>query len=92
MHGTLHLHSVERNQCQASADCLCTRMQVKNIEMEAGVFAAFTQRLGIRGAVCCVTLLDRLKGDQVVTSPEDLADFDTRPGRLLRKFIKSKIA
>jgi len=65
---------------------------VMNIEMEAGVFASFTNHLGIRGAVCCVTLLDRLAGDQVLTSPEELADFDTRPGRLLRKFIKKKLA
>lgn len=55
------------------------------------MFAAFTHHLGIRGAVCCVTLLDRLKGDQVLTSPEELADFDTRPGRLLRKFIKKNL-
>lgn len=64
---------------------------VYNIEMEAGVFSSFTHHLGIRGAICCVTLLDRLAGDQVLTSPEELADFDTRPGRLLRKFIKEKV-
>ena len=40
---------------------------VSNMEMEALVFAALTNMAGIRSAVVCVTLLDRLKGDQVVT-------------------------
>jgi len=35
------------------------------MEMEATVFAAMTHMAGIRAAVVCVTLLDRLKGDQV---------------------------
>ena len=35
------------------------------MEMEALVFAALTNMAGIRSAVVCVTLLDRLKGDQV---------------------------
>ena len=38
---------------------------VVNMEMEATVFAAMTHMAGIRAAVVCVTLLDRLKGDQV---------------------------
>lgn len=39
---------------------------VKNIEMEALAFAALTHHAGIRAADVCVTLLDRLKGDQVL--------------------------
>lgn len=38
---------------------------VVNIEMESTIFAALTNHAGIRAAVVCVTLLDRLKGDQV---------------------------
>lgn len=38
---------------------------VINIEMESTIFAALTYHAGIRAAVICVTLLDRLKGDQV---------------------------
>ena len=41
---------------------------VKNMEMEALVFGALTHMAGIRSAVVCVTLLDRLKGDQVSQS------------------------
>ena len=38
---------------------------VSNIEMEATCFAALTHQAGIRGAVVCVALLDRLNEDQV---------------------------
>ena len=38
---------------------------VKNIEMESEAFAALTHRAGIRAAVICVSLLNRLNGDQV---------------------------
>jgi uridine phosphorylase len=38
---------------------------VVSMEMEALVFAAMTHMAGIRSAVVCVTLLDRLQGDQV---------------------------
>jgi uridine phosphorylase len=39
---------------------------VVNMEMEALVFAALTHMAGVRSAVVCVTLLDRLHGDQVL--------------------------
>lgn len=38
---------------------------VINIEMECTIFAALTYHAGIRSAIVCVALLDRLKGDQV---------------------------
>lgn len=39
---------------------------VLNIEMESLAFAALTHHAGIKSAVVCVTMLDRLKGDQVI--------------------------
>jgi hypothetical protein len=42
---------------------------VVNIEMESLCFAALTHHAGIQSAVVCVTLLDRLKGDQVEIPP-----------------------
>ena len=51
---------------------------VVNMEMEATVFAAMTHMAGIRSAVVCVTLLNRLKGDQVRTKIKKfpkMADF-----------------
>ena len=41
---------------------------VVNIEMESLCFAALTHHAGIQSAVVCVTLLDRLKGDQVFST------------------------
>lgn len=38
---------------------------VKNMEMESTAFAALTHEAGVRAAVVCVTLLNRLNGDQV---------------------------
>lgn len=40
-------------------------MGVRNIEMEATAFAAFTNEAGVRAAIVCVAFLDRLLGDQV---------------------------
>lgn len=38
---------------------------VVNIEMESLAFSALTHHAGIKSAVICVAILDRLKGDQV---------------------------
>ena len=38
---------------------------VVNMEMESLCFAALCHHAGIRSAVVCVTLLNRLSGDQV---------------------------
>lgn len=41
---------------------------VVNIEMESTIFAALTYHAGIKAAVVCVALLNRLNGDQVSSS------------------------
>lgn len=41
---------------------------VVNIEMEATIFAALTLHAGIKSAIVCVSLLNRLQGDQVRSS------------------------
>ena len=56
------------------------------MEMEALVFAALTNMAGIRSAVVCVTLLDRLKGDQVDSIVYSLVCVLVRA--LLNLFIK----
>lgn len=38
---------------------------VVNIEMESLIFAALTHHAGIKSAVVCVAIVDRLQGDQV---------------------------
>ncbi|XP_031834038.1 uridine phosphorylase 1 isoform X2 [Nomia melanderi] len=60
---------------------------VVNIEMECLAFAALTHHAGIKSAVVCVTLLDRLKGDQVMTPKEVLNEWQFRPQQLISRYI-----
>lgn len=64
---------------------------VRNIEMEANMFGAFTNHLGIRAADICVTLLNRLNGDQVDVPPEIFSSWDDRPGEVALSLIKHEI-
>ncbi|XP_073516078.1 uridine phosphorylase 1-like isoform X8 [Phyllobates terribilis] len=45
---------------------------IRNIEMESSVFAAMCNISGLRAAVVCVTLLNRLDGDQISSSHDVL--------------------
>ncbi|XP_060103715.1 uridine phosphorylase 1 [Heteronotia binoei] len=64
---------------------------VRNIEMESSVFAAMCNLCGLRGAVVCVTLLNRLDGDQITTPHEVLKEYQTRPQKLVGHFIKKRL-
>ncbi|KAK3788855.1 hypothetical protein RRG08_048859 [Elysia crispata] len=61
---------------------------VANIEMESLCFASYCHRAGIRGAVVCVTLLDRLEGDQITTPHNILEEWQQRPQKLVASYIK----
>lgn len=43
-------------------------------------------------AVICVTLLNRLEGDQISTSHEVLVEYQQRPQYLVAHFIKKHLA
>uniref|UniRef100_A0A0B6Y6Z4 Nucleoside phosphorylase domain-containing protein n=1 Tax=Arion vulgaris TaxID=1028688 RepID=A0A0B6Y6Z4_9EUPU len=64
---------------------------IRNIEMESLCFAAYCYRAGIKGAVVCVTLLDRLKGDQISTPHDVLEEWQTRPQKIVTAYIKKKL-
>ncbi|XP_032413492.1 uridine phosphorylase 1 isoform X2 [Xiphophorus hellerii] len=64
---------------------------VCNIEMESSVFAAMCKLSGLRAAVVCVTLLDRLKGDQLSSSHEVLNNYQLRPQILVGSYIKKQL-
>ncbi|XP_077125522.1 uridine phosphorylase 1 isoform X2 [Ranitomeya variabilis] len=51
---------------------------IRNIEMESSVFAAMCNVSGLRAAVVCVTLLNRLDGDQISSSHDVLRGKDGR--------------
>uniref|UniRef100_A0A8C5Q0X3 Uridine phosphorylase n=1 Tax=Leptobrachium leishanense TaxID=445787 RepID=A0A8C5Q0X3_9ANUR len=64
---------------------------VRNIEMESSVFAAMCHLCGLKAAVVCVTLLNRLEGDQISSGHNVLVEFQRRPQQLIAKFIKKKL-
>ena len=59
--------------------------------MEATAISSLCSRAGYRCAIVCVTLLDRLKGDQVDLSPETYAKYVSRPLDLVAQFISNEI-
>ena len=64
----------------------------RNMEMECTQFAAFCKRAGIPAAIVCVALLNRLKGDQVTSTPEQLAEFSDRAQTVVLNFIRQDLA
>lgn len=61
---------------------------VRNIEMEAPLFASFCNRIGVRGLLCCTTLLNRLLGDQVTATNEELVEYSSRAQELAIRLIR----
>lgn len=60
--------------------------------MESLQFGAFCGVIGVRSAVICVAILNRLEGDQVNSTPEELAGFEERPMNTVLNFIKKDTA
>ncbi|CAI5445519.1 unnamed protein product [Caenorhabditis angaria] len=65
---------------------------VRNIEMESTCFASFTHRAGHRSAIVCVTLLNRMNGDQVKIEKEKYVEYEERPFRLVTALIRKQLA
>ncbi|XP_049881345.1 uridine phosphorylase 1-like isoform X2 [Pectinophora gossypiella] len=65
---------------------------VKNIEMEATAFAAYTREAGVRASDVCVTLVNRLEGDQVTPSKATLLEWQQRPMLVVGKYIKKYLS
>ncbi|XP_069120573.1 uridine phosphorylase 1-like [Argopecten irradians] len=62
-----------------------------NIEMESLGFLALCRHAGIKGAVACVTLLDRLEEDYISVDIPKLKQWQTRAQVLILRFIKKKL-
>ncbi|ESO90089.1 hypothetical protein LOTGIDRAFT_218127 [Lottia gigantea] len=65
---------------------------VRNIEMESLCFSAYCHRAGIKSAVICVTLLDRLHGDQISTPHDVMEEWQNRPQIIVSRYIKQKLS
>jgi len=79
----------EKAKIQFLKDCAATG--VLNIEMESLCFAAMCHHAGLKGAVICVTLLDRFKGDAVETPHNILNAWGERPCILAARYIKQQM-
>ncbi|CAB3401853.1 unnamed protein product [Caenorhabditis bovis] len=64
---------------------------VRNIEMESTCFASFTCRAGYASAIVCVTLLNRMNGDQVKIAKDKYIEFEERPFRLVTALIRKDL-
>ncbi|KAF0313541.1 Uridine phosphorylase 1 [Amphibalanus amphitrite] len=64
-----------------------------NMEMESLMFAALCHHAdaGIRGAVICVTLLNRMKGDQVTAEKSQQMEWQEYPQRLVARYIRQQL-
>lgn len=64
---------------------------VVNVEMECTAIATLCEMAGFKCAVVCVTLLNRLLGDQVTVPKEEYKEFGMRPQSLVASFIRSRL-
>ncbi|XP_055903334.1 uridine phosphorylase 1 [Eupeodes corollae] len=64
---------------------------IRNIEMEATMFSSLTHHIGIKAGEVCVTLVDRLKGDQVTQSNIPKEVLEQRPLTMAGRFIKKQL-
>ncbi|MCV7339891.1 uridine phosphorylase [Mycobacterium haemophilum DSM 44634] len=65
---------------------------VRNIEMEGAMIASYLNHWGFpKFAMICCTLLNRLEGDQVTASPEQLRKFSEDSGAALFNYLKASL-
>ncbi len=65
---------------------------VRNIEMEGALLAAYLNHWGFsKFAMICATLLNRLEGDQVTSSPAQLHQYSEDSGRVLFNYLATAL-
>ena len=65
---------------------------VRNIEMEGAMLAGYLNHWGFRRfAMVCCTLLNRLEGDQVTSSPEQLHQYAEDAGDALFAYLRTVV-
>lgn len=65
---------------------------VRNIEMEGAMLAGYLNHWGFsRFAMICCTLLNRLHGDQVTSTPEQLREFSEDAGKAMFNYLQATL-
>ncbi|XP_065366544.1 uridine phosphorylase 1 [Calliphora vicina] len=70
----------------------CYDKGIRNIEMEATMFASLTKHVGVKAADICVTLINRLNGDQIQITKDQKHEFEQRPFNIVGKYIQKVLA
>lgn len=68
--------------------CKAYEAGVRNIEMEAPAFGSFCLQAGIRGAIVCCSIVNRLKGDQIESTPDQLSNFSVDAQRVVTEYME----
>jgi len=63
----------------------------RNIEMEAPAFGSFCLQAGIHGAIVCCSIVNRLKGDQIESTPAQLSKFSADAQRVVTEYMEREI-
>jgi uridine phosphorylase len=80
-----HYDEKKRQEYFARASAL----NIYNIEMESTALAAFCNRASIPATMIAVTLLDRMHGDQITASDEEITDYADRAQQVVLSYLKS---
>ncbi|XP_076456250.1 uridine phosphorylase 1-like isoform X2 [Babylonia areolata] len=64
---------------------------VRNIEMESAGLLALCHAVGVKAAVACVCLVNRLEADCPQNNSQLLEEFQTRPVRLVTRYILTRL-
>jgi len=67
-------------------------LNIYNFEMESTAIASFCSRANISASMIAVTLIDRLNGDQVTATAEELDNFADRAHTVAINYLLSQIA
>lgn len=59
--------------------------------MESLQFGAFTKHVGVRAVTICSVFLNRLNGDQVISSVEQLKDYEQRTITTVLHYVKQEL-
>ncbi|BFZ06317.1 hypothetical protein BsWGS_09356 [Bradybaena similaris] len=65
---------------------------VRNMEMESAAVLAMTHKVGIRAAVVCAVIVDRLQAELPTTSKEDLQTYQSNAILLVGRHIKQRLS
>ncbi|XP_059150240.1 uridine phosphorylase 1-like isoform X2 [Physella acuta] len=64
---------------------------VRNMDMESAGILAMGRKVGIKSAVVCVVIVDRLESELPTVSAAQLQEFQNFPNMLVKRFIMSRL-